>query len=296
VDFRLTETDQVDGSVGFKLPFVQPGSLDVSASGKINTARKGTRTFKNQDTFGNLLTRYWYRLCHDLENSVDEAPIQPIPQPERILYPITDSIGLRQVVKTFLSIASWQDGLDTFVDELAFTTTIDGKVGSTITLSPVPKQFRLVSGSANLAGNRVDLHKVKISLAFPIARPAQKASPKTMPGQKPPKPQTTEALLNAMETQGGYKLNPSWRASYALCVADGRSREDEFKDLRLTAPEVYCLDSTDAFFPRGNGVNNSLRTGSREDFKAEQRKLEDRQRSAAPPPPAPPAGTPGARP
>ena len=52
----------------------------------------------------------------------------------------------------------------------------------------------------------------------------------------------------------GYRLNTLWRARYNLCVQDGRSREDDLKILRFTAPEVYCIESTDTFVPRDAGV------------------------------------------
>src|SRR5262249_30034238 len=38
-----------------------------------------------------------------------------------------------------------------------------------------------------------------------------------------------------------------WRARYNLCVADARGREDALKQLRLTAPEIYCIQYADAF-------------------------------------------------
>jgi hypothetical protein len=119
-----------------------------------------------------------------------------------------------------------------------------------------------VSASANLAGNRVDLHKVKVSLAFPKARPATVKEK----GKK---------LEKELEARVGYNLNPKWRAAYALCVADGRSREEDFKKLRLDPPEVTCIGSTDAFFPRGNGVTNASRTGRQVDLGQE---LEDHRR------------------
>jgi hypothetical protein len=86
----------------------------------------------------------------------------------------------------------------------------------------------LFAVSFSTHGPRVDLHKVKIALAFPKARPTQK---------------TTKQLDKALdrereETKGGYKLNSNWRAYYALCVAD---REDDFKNLRLEPPEVSCI-------------------------------------------------------
>jgi hypothetical protein len=266
--FDITEVNQVDGGLGFKLPFLNPtDTLDVGASGKVNTLRRGTRTFKNQDTFANLLTKERYDLCHNLNNSADELPLE-LPRPKRLLYPITGHIGLEKVAKTFLSVASWNDGVDTFVDEIAFTTTLDARAGATIALNPVPQQFRLVSAAANLAGTRIDLHKVKVSLAFPKARPQQ------TPKQK---------LDQLEEAIGGYVLNPNWRAAYALCVADARSREEDFKKLRLDPPEVTCIASTDTFFPRGNGRTNSLRTGRHVDLLQEQstdnqRKLDDHRR------------------
>jgi hypothetical protein len=65
------------------------------------------------------------------------------------------------------------------------------------------------------------------------------------------------------DVAGGYELNPQWRAAYALCVVEARSREDEFKKLRLAPPEVTCINSTDTFYPRGNGITNSMLTGRR---------------------------------
>lgn len=273
--FDITETNQVDGSVGFRLPFMNypGGTLDAGASGRVNTIRRGTRTFKNQDTLGNMLTEHWSDICNDEWNSGDETNIQPIPQPRRILYPITGSIGLEKVIKTFLSVASWDDAVDTFVDEIAFTTTLDARAGATIALNPVPQKFRVVNASANLAGTRVDLHKVKVSLAFPKARPTQKTS----------KQLGKELDQRLEEAIGGYALNPNWRAAYALCVAAARSREEDFKTLRLDPPEVTCVASTDAFFPRGDGWRNSLRTGRYVDLLQEQsaekqRKLDDHRR------------------
>jgi hypothetical protein len=119
-----------------------------------------------------------------------------------------------------------------------------------------------VNASANLAGSRLDIHKVKISMAFPRARPTQKTK----------KQKIDEVLKDVI---GGYELNAQWRAAYALCVVEARSREDEFKKLRLDPPEVTCLKSTDAFYPRGNGRTNSLLFGRRLDLPEEKLKLDD---------------------
>ncbi len=280
--FDITETDHADSGLGFKVPFVHPGSFDLTTSGSLTAIRNGKRTFKNQDTFSSLLTKDWYDFCNDRNRSVEFfpntlAPGHPFePRPKNLIYPITGSIGLGEAVTTFLKIAaqgaqgpSQDKALDTFTDELTFTTTIDGKLGAGITLSPVPRQFRLVNASANLTGNRVDLHKVKVSLTFPKARPTQ----------KPTKKQLAAGLAKDLDVKGGYRLNANWRAAYALCVVDGRSREDELKTLRLDPPEETCLASTDAFYPRGDGKDNSLRTGSRQDYLEEKRRLDERAKS-----------------
>jgi hypothetical protein len=263
--FDITETNHADASVGFRLPVLNPaGTVDVGAGGNANATRQAKRTFKNQDTFKALLTQKWYNFCNDIDRSVEHFPNTPtsgppfVPQPERAVYPITGSIGLARAVTTFLKIAVQEGALDTFTDELTFTTTFDGRVGGAVTLAPVPKEFRLVNASTNFAGSRLDMHKVKISMAFPRARLTQK--------------QKVAELLK--DVKGGYELNTLWRAAYALCVVEARSREDDFKLLRLETPEVTCLNSTDAFYPRGNGQTNSLLHGRRFELRDENVRLE----------------------
>lgn len=266
--FDITETNHADAGVGFRMPLLNPtGIFDLNAGGNANATRKAIRTFKNQDKFKDLLTAKRWKFCNDINRSVEHFPNTPtggppfVPQPERGLYPITGSIGLARAVTSFLKISVQEGALDTFTDELTFTTALDGRVGGAVTLAPVPKEFRLVNASANLAGSRVDMHKVKISMAFPRARLTQK--------------QKIDNVLK--DVAGGYELNPQWRAAYALCVVDARSREDEFKKLRLDPPEVTCIKSTDTFYPRGNGVTNSLLYGRRNEILDEKVNFE-RQR------------------
>jgi hypothetical protein len=180
------------------------------------------------------------------------------------VYPITGTIGLARAVTSFLKIAAQEGALDTFTDELTFTTTFDGRVGGAVTLAPVPKEFRLVNATGNFTGSRMDIHKVKISMAFPKARATQKT-----------KKQQANDLLQ--DVKGGHDLNSQWRAAYALCVVEARSREDEFKKLRLDPPEVTCLKSTDTFYPRGNGITNSMVTGRRYEFPDEKLKFDEQK-------------------
>ena len=270
--FDITETNHADAGVGFRLPTLNPvGTFDLNAGGNATGTRQAKRTFKNQDKFRDLLTAKRWKFCNDIDRSIESFPNTPTgrppfePQPERWVYPITGSIGLARAVTSFLKISVQEGALDTFTDELTFTTAFDGRVGGAVALAPVPKEFRLVNASANLSGSRLDLHKVKISMAFPRARATQKTT----------KQKVDELLKDVI---GGYDLNAQWRAAYALCVVEARSREDEFKKLRLDPPEVTCLKSTDAFYPRGNGRTNSLLEGRRFDLLDERIKSELQRR------------------
>ena len=284
--FDITEKDNAEGSFGFKLPFLHPGSFDLAGSAYAKKTRQGKRTFKTGDTFSVLLKRDYYDFCrgdpsHVASNSV---PVGPIPRDKNILYPITGSIGLRKVVDTFLAIAS-QEGAsasDHFVDELTFTTELNGSVNPSITLSPMTHAFRLVNASATLTANRLDMHKVSISLVFPNSSSAAAAETsdagkgtKAKVAKKTPGAKDTASdakdddadgdkkvqVINVISARDaadierrvlreGYRLSTLWRARYNLCVQEGKAREDDLKALRFTAPEVYCIESTDIFVPR----------------------------------------------
>jgi hypothetical protein len=147
--FDITEVNHADASVGFRLPTLNPvGTFDLNAGGNANATRQAKRTFKNQDKFKDLLTKKWYNFCNDIDRSIENFPNTPTgrppfePQPVRPVYPITGTIGLARAVTSFLKIAVQDGALDTFTDELTFTTAFDGKVGGVVTLAPVPKEFR----------------------------------------------------------------------------------------------------------------------------------------------------------
>jgi len=277
--FEITEKDNADGGFDFKLPFVHPGLFDVTGSAFLHKARLAKRTFKTGDTFAVLLTRDYYDFCRGDPSQVatGSIPVGPIPRDPNILYPITGSIGMRKVVTTFLSIDSQGGAGESFVDELTFTTEISGTINPSIMLSPRPQSFRLASASLTLNANRLDSHMVTISLVKPgsggddakdgtsKAKPGAKAKgAKTRAGaddEADPDNKVHVTVINAQDAAAierqvrreGNRLSPLWRARYNLCVQDGRTREDDFKTLRLTAPEVYCIESTDTFVPRFGG-------------------------------------------
>ena len=233
-DFNITEHGNVDSSLAFKLP-LSDRVVDLSAGGFVHTTRTGQRTFKAQETFAQLVLR-------DRAFCGDDFPVRD----KNILYPITGSIGLRKVVRTFVEISEQGGGKDSFVDTLTFTTALSGGVNGTIKINAVPNSFRLVSATAALGADRTDIHKLTISLAFPQEKKADK---KGKGG-----PSLNDALRDIDKTglSAPYEMNTLWRARYNICVADARNREEAFKALRLSAPEVYCITYADAFVPRYN--------------------------------------------
>jgi hypothetical protein len=211
-DFNISEHDHGDASLAFKNP-LKNGVFDFTSGGSVDGTRRGQRTFKAQETFAQLATREY---CAGVP-----------PRDKNLLYPITGSIGLRRVVRTFVEISEQGGGKDSFVDTLTFTTTISAGI----------------TASGNLSADRTDVHKMTLSLAFPQEK-------------KKGKQDRGDVIANdqkVLEKQGllaPYEMNTVWRARYNICVADARSREDELKVLRLQAPEVYCITYADAFVPR----------------------------------------------
>lgn len=224
-EFEITEHNHAEAGIGFKLPFTSPASLDLGASAALNKIRTGKRTFSAQETFGAILDRDDW--CKDFKA-----------RRKNIIYPITGSIGLRKVVNTFIAISEQGGAKDSFVDALSFTTTISGAINPTVKLNPVSNSFRLVSATGSVSADRTDLHKVKVSLAFPVAE----------------KPKKKDGILLPVDPNekgaAPYVYNPVWRARYNICVADARDREDAFKKLRQSPPEIYCIEYADTFVPR----------------------------------------------
>src|SRR5262245_37120711 len=219
-DFNITETDNASGSAAFKLPFTAPKVLDAGANASVNLTRQGQRNFSAQDRWSDMITKP--KLCP-----------AGFPQHKNIVYPLDGSIGVGRVVKTFMDVTNQGGAKDSFVDTLIFTTQVGGGANASIKLDAVPHSFRLVSATANIGASRQDIHKMVISLAFPRNRPEAITGVQRFDGD-----------LNAP-----FDRPEDWRARYNLCVADARAREDQFKLLRLEAPEVYCITFADNFAP-----------------------------------------------
>lgn len=223
-DFNITENNKTGADAGFRLPGLT-NVLDVGAAGALDLTRIGSRVFGTEDNWGDLIS----------DSSLCES--RPWQRPGNFIYPLTGSIGVGPVVRTFIDIEEQGGAKDNFVDTLTFTTQASGGADATVKLDPVPNQFRPVSASAAVSASRLDVHKLTISLAFPQPDP-------------PPKGGITGVTRVDGDLNAPFTRPAGWRARYNLCVQDARTRESSFKQLRLTDPVVYCIAYADQFAPQ----------------------------------------------
>lgn len=235
-DFNITEKNNTGASAAFKLPWISGNVLDAGASAGLDLTRNGQRVFTSQDTWGDLLI--------DNVSPIPKRCPVPWPQPPapvNFIYPLTGSIGVGRVVKTFIDIDEQGGAKDSFVDTLTFTTMAGGGATAALTLQPVTNQFRLVGATAAAGASRQDIHKLTLSLVFPQPDPPPKGGISGVV--------RADGDLNAPDN-APFARPPIWRARYNLCVQDARTREASFNQLRLTDPLVYCIAYADAFAPK----------------------------------------------
>jgi hypothetical protein len=261
-DFNITEHNTATAGAGFRLPWLA-NVADASTTGTLDMTRQGMRVFGTEDRWGGLITNA--NMCLP-----ERMPLHP---QSNIIHPLTGSIGVDKVVKTFIDIDDQGGAKDNFVDTLTFTTQASGSADASVKLEPVPNQFRAVSATVGVGASRIDIHKLTISLTFP-----RKDEPDPNEGVV-----RKDGDLNAPFTRPA-----DWRARYNLCVADARARENAFKILRLEAPEVYCVKYADAFSPQTGLLAERPIVVQMEQPRAGQRSQRSQQ--------IPKAGAPGAVP
>jgi hypothetical protein len=234
-EFDITEDNKASAEAGFKLPFTAPSVLDVGTSTSLHLIRQGKRTFKAGNQWVGLITSP--ERCKDFSVSG-----------KNIVYPLGGSIGVDKVVATFMDLIDQGGTKESFVDTLIFTTEVDAETTAAVKLNAVPHSFRLVSAGAALSAARKDMHKMTLSLVFP-----RDPSPRAITGVD-----RYDGDLNAP-----FDRPALWRARYNLCVADARNREEAFKTLRQTAPEIYCIQYADAFAPQYGPAESKQKTASK---------------------------------
>lgn len=150
-EFNISETNDNSANANFTLPFSNGQfSLDLNSGAK--RSRQAKRTFKMADVF-----RQFARLerCSSFANN------------KRHLYPITGSIGLKEVLSTYFQLYTTRGKVTDFTDELTFTTVLSASANPSVRLVPMGKKFQLADASASFDNSRNDIHKVTIALGPP---------------------------------------------------------------------------------------------------------------------------------
>jgi hypothetical protein len=206
-EFTITENNDKNGSVTFKVPFVGGDfSLKLNAD-KLNKQRKGVRVFHSYEAFADLV----HLDCDHWQ--------QP---PRNIAYPLTGSIGMGRIMNAFIDVSELKGGENSFIDDITFTTFVRGAVKPVLVLEPVINQFRVVAAQAQLENNRQDIHRVTVAFAFPDFK----------------KVETGRALT--ARSIARLAVESTERVLINMCIAEGEAREDQFGVLREISPRDYC--------------------------------------------------------
>ena len=220
-EFDITEDNDNSGEANFRLPFTA-GVFNIGVKGGLKQKRNAKREFRAVDSFEQLIGLD----CSDFTK-----------QPKLIIYPLTGSVGMAEIVGTFIELSE-MGGLGTladqkslFSDTLTFTTTVNADVTADVARTPVQDKFRLLDAKANLGATRTDVHKVIITMS-----PASTDGANVIFG----------ALTRAQ--RAGIILQTKQRVVEELCIQEAEAREDSAQQLRFIAPELYCYESFENTF------------------------------------------------
>ena len=165
--FMITEVNNpAGGSLGFTRLWHPPSDkiFTLNLSGDASRSRINTRDFTI------------------IEDLADVASIKAADCPEgvgaNVAYPISGSLGIDEVVRSYLGVERISDldkgvdgqGVDptragVFSEVLNFHTRLSASATPTLTLTAVPGRFRLTSATANGVATRTDDHILIIAFA-----------------------------------------------------------------------------------------------------------------------------------
>ena len=170
--FDITEDNDLTTQFDFLDTFTHSvASLGLKAEN--DRQRETVRNFRISDTFGDLLREK--SECHT------GGP--------NWAYPVTGTIGLGEVITTFIDLNEFQkltgttdkDTVPTLADTFNFQTTISGSAAPKITLSPVTRGAQLSDAALGASASRKDIHKVIVALSLPPDKTAS-AKPRVLAG------------------------------------------------------------------------------------------------------------------
>ncbi len=206
--FEIDEINDQSGSLSFKIPYNGTDIFSLSLGGSADKKRTGLREFTMTETL------------YDLQffDCKEDAKID-----RNYLYPITGSVGMYEIMSTFIRVSELGGGDKNFKDTLTFTTEVKGSVEPKLVLAPVVDKFKLVGADAKFDASRKDTHTLTVTIAFPLNRLALQRA-------------TSAAEFERIAE------NAKERSRLNLCIARGEAREDAVGSLRDIPPQQYCRD------------------------------------------------------
>jgi hypothetical protein len=163
-DLTMTEQNDLGANLNFLGPWKNP--LTLNAAGNFDRTRSNQRTFTISDTFEFLLARLNTKQGRGYY--CDNYIVQ-----ENFIYPIAGKVGVDKTVQAFfdlqflggLTVKQGETGPPTLVDDLKFTTTVDGSGMPKVVFAPIGAAFQIADASVTGLVRRTDIHEVTVGLA-----------------------------------------------------------------------------------------------------------------------------------
>jgi hypothetical protein len=189
-EFDIKEDNHASGNATWFLPLTG-GNFSLKAGAGSDLTREAKRNFTLTDTFG------------DLRN----ANCSPETLEKNWIYPIAGEIGIYEVVETFAKLHDVEnenlegDEKFSFSDVLTFTTFLGAGVNPTLNL--VNDRSRVTHAEANLRAQRLDTHKVTITIkgGRHTATGVARLSPRSSGGL--PRSGSPSVIRSALRTTAG---------------------------------------------------------------------------------------------
>jgi len=157
--FDITEQNTIAAEVDF-VNLLSHGTFTMPSKGTNDLQRQTVRLFRVNDRFGELI---------QLNSCTEDG------SPENLLYPVSGTIGLAEMIETFVDLNEYQrltgakdtDTVPTMTDTFNFQTTISGSVAPQVTLTPLNHLFHVSGASLTASALRKDIHKVIVAMSLP---------------------------------------------------------------------------------------------------------------------------------
>lgn len=157
--FDMTENNTAVGSLAFGSVLAR-GPLTVSTGAGSDKTRRNKRNFRIIDTFEKLTRLLPNRICDAIEKGENAA------------YPITGSLGMGELIGTFLDLnqsgnLSGDKNIPTLSDTIEFTTIFNAGASGGLKLEPLGRHLRVTDSAIAIGAKREDKHNMTIALTLP---------------------------------------------------------------------------------------------------------------------------------